>query len=644
MKPQYFLFAVLLLAVSIGFAKVEVDPAIEQLILNSPGAEAYPQAGALILLQDRDVYVDEDGDVTTHAHSLLKILQVRAKDDYGDHSIRFNDATHDVIIHKAQTRMADGTWIEPEEDAFTLTSAPEVQFASAYSQIKQRNVNFPGLEIGAIIELEWTRKPKKEDKEEDEGESYGGEWIFGMTEPILNQTLSIRLAPGKQLSYRMLNSDKAVDVTQLKGESVYTWHFENSPQIMNEPNRVNRADIAPRLLWTSFSDWKALGDYVGSRFWSRVDTATVADAALTELVPNKPSKQEDYIEELCIAVQRKIRNVNLRLGRAGYEPNTADNVWAHRYGETRDKAVLLTALLRQIDVPSFPVLVMNRNIEFVNLPVLAQFRHIILGIPRASDTLYVDPMTQDCRFGTLPFSRTYGRSLALSSGNSALIDVPYGDLESRSTVTYIDVKLHLNGTLEGTVKASPKGQCERRCRQRLKDMKEKEMDIYFQRAASQISQGAAVVHYEMSDLKDLTLPAEVIMAFRAERYANRQGDVILFDLISNPFGWASHGFFPQLPQVRYPIGLPAQGKVQTILRLQIPQGVTVGFLPEAVQVDNPYYRLEMAARVQGDQIIWEIATEIKADKVPVDDYETMREGFQNLGLEKNRLAIFELTR
>ena len=131
LKPLFVLFAAVLLVASFGYAKVEVDPAIEELIKNAPGPEAYPQAGALVLLRDREIYVDEDGDVTTHGHLVLKILQVRAKDDYGDHSIRFNDATHEVVIERAYTRMADGTWIEPEEDAFTLTSAPEVQYASA---------------------------------------------------------------------------------------------------------------------------------------------------------------------------------------------------------------------------------------------------------------------------------------------------------------------------------------------------------------------------------------------------------------------------------------------------------------------------------------------------------------------------------
>jgi hypothetical protein len=640
-KPRSILFAAVLLTASVIYAKVEVDPAIEALIKNSPGAETYPQAGALILLRDRDIYVDQDGDVTTHGHLVLKILQVRAKDDFGDQSIRFNDATHEVIIEKAYTRLPDGTWIEPEKDAFTLTSAPEVQWASAYSQVKQRNVSFPGLEVGATIELKWTIKPKKAEKS---GDAYGGEWIFGMTEPILSQTLTLRLAPGKLLNYRLLNSDHQAEVMVDKGEVVYTWRFKDTPQIMQEPNRISTADIAPRLLWTSFQTWDELGTYMSSRFWSRVDTATQANAALAELVPNKPANHDEYVRDLCIAVQRQIRDVNLELGRAGYEPNTADKVWEHRYGETRDKAVLLSALLGRIGVTSFPVLVTGRDVEFADMPVLQQFRNIILAIPREKDTLYVDPMAQNCRFGTIPFTQTYGKGCLLIPGHPALIGVSRGSLDSRSSVTYINAKLLMDGTLEGTVRATPQGWFEQRCRDELKDMKDKEKDIYFQNAASAISQGATVGHYEISDLKDLTVPAEVTMAFNAPRYANRQGDVILFNLPANPFQWAIFGFFPSLPEVRYPIELPPQGKTRTVLQLELPPGVKVGYLPNSVLVDNPYYTMEMSPRAEGRKITWEISLQIKADRVPLKDYAAAREGFQTLGLEKNRMAILELTK
>ncbi|MFH1009696.1 MAG: DUF3857 domain-containing protein [bacterium] len=641
MKPQYILFGILLSAASLGFAKVEVDPKIEELIKNSPGAEAYPQAGALVLLRDREVYVDQDGDVTTHGHLVLKILQVRAKDDYGDQSIRFNDATHEVMIERAYTRMANGTWIEPEKDAFTLTSAPEVQWASAYSQVKQRNVSFPGLEIGAAIELQWIVKPKKEEKRE---EYYGGEWIFGMTEPILSQTFILRLAPGKLVNYRLLNSDLQPEIMLDKAEAVYTWRFRDMPQIMNEPNRISTADLAPRLLWTSFNTWDELGKYIGSRFWGRVDTATTADAALAELVPQRPVNKDDLVRSLCIAAQRNIRNVNLNLGQAGYEPNTADKVWEHRYGETRDKAVLLCALLRHVGVTSFPIFVMGRNVEFVDLPALPQFHRILLAVPRDKDTLYVDPMAQDCRFGTIPFSQTYGQGCMLIGGQSRLVKVPRGDIESRTSITHIDAKLQADGTLEGTIRALPRGFFEQRCRAELKDMKEKELDIYFQRAASALSQGATVTRYELSDLKDLTVPAEVTLAFHAKNYANRQGDVILFDLFGNPFRWATHGFFPALPQVKYPIELPPQGKADMVLTMQLPEHMKVGYLPSPVLVDNAYYRIEMVPRTEGRQITWEISTEIKANRVSVEDYGVVREGFQYIGLEKNRLAILEMTK
>jgi hypothetical protein len=641
MRPRSIFVVALLSLVSLAFAKVEVDPAIEALIKNSPGPEVYPQAGALILLRDRDTYVDQDGDVTTHGHLVLKILQVRAKDEYGDQSIRFNDATHEVTIERAYTRMADGTWIEPEKDAFTLTSAPEVQWASAYSQVKQRNVSFPGLEVGAAIELQWTIKPKKEEKHE---EAYGGEWLFGTTEPIASQTFTLRFAPGKLVDYRLLNSDMQPEMMLDKGEAVYTWRFKDMPQIMNEPNRVDIADIAPRLLWTSFSTWDELGKYMESRFWGRVDTATTADAALAELVPQRPPNKDDLVRDLCIAVQRNIRNVSLNLGRAGYEPNTADKVWEHRYGETRDKAVILAALLRRIGVNSLPILVLGRNVDFVDLPVLAQFQRIVLAIPREKDTLYVDPMAQDCRFGTLPFSDTYGQGCMLTGAETKLITVPYGDIESRTVVTYVDAKLQADGTLDGTIRSLPCGSYEQRCRTELKDMKDQELDIYFQKAAASLCQGATVTHYELSDLKDLTVPAQVTMTFDAKDYANRQGDVILFDLFGNPFRWATNGFFPMLPQVKYPIELPPQGKSQMVLRMELPKGVKVGYLPTSLLVDNPFYRIQMTPRSTGNEITWEITTEIKSDSASVADYKVIRDGFQNIGLEKNRLAIFEVTK
>jgi hypothetical protein len=162
--------------------------------------------------------------------------------------------------------------------------------------------------------------------------------------------------------------------------------------------------------------------------------------------------------------------------------------------------------------------------------------------------------------------------------------------------------------------------------------------------ASALSQGATVVHYELSDLKDLTIPAEVSMAFHAPEYANRQGDVILFDLFGNPLRWATHGFFPALPQVKYAIELPPQGKADMILKMELPEQVKVGYLPSPVLVDNPYYRIEMVPRTDKHQITWEISTEIKANRVSTEDYGIVREGFQNIGLEKNRLAILEMTK
>jgi hypothetical protein len=52
----------------------------------------------------------------------------------------------------------------------------------------------------------------------------------------------------------------------------------------------------------------------------------------------------------------------------------------------------------------------------------------------------------------------------------------------------------------------------------------------------------------------------------------------------------------------------------------------------------------MVPHSAGQQVTWEITTEIKGDKASVEDYKVLREGFQNIGLEKNRMAIFEMAK
>ncbi|MBK6765977.1 MAG: DUF3857 domain-containing protein [bacterium] len=183
-----------------------VPAGVDSAVAVSPNADDFPDASIIVLWDRRVLDVDSAGAGTMWVDQCIKLLDERAKDEQGDRSIRFDAERDTVIFESVRTRLADGTWIEPEPDAYTVTSAPEVQWASAYSQLKQQNVSFPGLAAGAVIYWKYCVAPKP-GREPWADDYQGGVLGFGGFEPVKEQRFEIRSEQSLNIQYELQNSD-----------------------------------------------------------------------------------------------------------------------------------------------------------------------------------------------------------------------------------------------------------------------------------------------------------------------------------------------------------------------------------------------------------------------------------------------------
>jgi hypothetical protein len=623
-----------LFAVSAAFAEH-----LDSLVTNAGDKAQYPQASTIVIFDRTVIKLRSDGRSTSRKELLLKIVDERAKDDEGDQSIRFDSEQDTVVIEAAKTRQADGTWIAPEHDAFTITSAPEVQYASAYSQLKQQNISFPGLDVGAAIYLVYRIEPRP-GSETPKQPRAGGITIFGGMDPVFEKSYVIQTEPGRTIRYTMQNSPVLPVVVFDGKQTTYSWQFRNLEQIVAEPNMVSLAYLNPRLCWTTFKDWEELGVYMTQRFWGAVDTAESAIGEYAKLsAPNVSGKPAIY--QTALFLQQNIRSVSLPLGRVGYEPNCANRVWQNKYGDPRDKNVLLAALLRGYGIVSTPVLVLNRDVPFCELPVLEQFAHMVLAVPQGSDTVWLDPTVEHMPPGELPYSRTYGTACLLCDGAPLLSNVPRGTPEARGTETHLNLTLAANGDLTGTVECNPKMDFAGSARATFKDQKERERDIYFQQIVSRFGQGSKVTNSQFSNPADLATPMRVTMSFESPGYGVKQDDLLMVELPSNPFSFGVTGFFPSLPEVHYPISLAQQARATTEYTFELPKGYSVAYLPPALLIDNPYVYLELMPKQSGRTVTWTQVVQCKQNQVPVGQYETVRDAYQQFVLPKNRMMMLE---
>ncbi len=504
-------------------------------------------------------------------------------------------------------------------------------------------MSFPGLAAGAVIYWKYCIAPKP-GREPWADDFHGGTLGFGGYEPVSEQRFEIRSEKSLRIQYEMQNSDaKPVEAIVGTRKSL-VWQFNNLEQLTPEPDMVPSSHLIPRLVFTSFVDWAECGLYLGEHFWKAVEEADVAIAQFKQVAALSIEVGRPAAQNVAYWVQQNIRTVPLSLGAVGYEPNSADDVWKNRYGDVRDKLVLLSALLGGYGMSSYPVLLQSSSTPFSMLPAIEQFSHMILAVPLEDDTLYLDPTPRFTPPHEISYSRTQGMACQMILGTPLVS--PAKDLVhvERRASTRMSVRLDSLGTLSGRADCEAVGDYGAGARSLFSDQKEQERSIYFQRAASRIGQGATVLDTEVSDPEQLTQPMQVSLEFECKDYAIHQDDLLLVDLPITPFSFAVSGFYPSLPEVKYPVDLPLEGTTETTVILTYPRGYTVSYLPSHLIVENPYVSMSLVPKKLDDRIEWTQSLFYKQDFVPLADYPTLRKAFEELVAPKNRLLVLERTK
>ena len=145
---------------------------------------------------------------------------------------------------------------------------------------------------------------------------------------------------------------------------------------------------------------------------------------------------------VCRSIQKEITYLSITIdsdSMAGYRPHPANEVWENRYGDCKDKAMLLCTMLRAIGVEA-RVMIVNSGAPMRNLTdwPSAYFNHAIVAIvcreapPAGSpivrvgseDYLLFDPTNENIPFGLLPDYDTGGLGLILSPGVTAPVTIP----------------------------------------------------------------------------------------------------------------------------------------------------------------------------------------------------------------------------
>ncbi|MFP5287710.1 MAG: transglutaminase-like domain-containing protein, partial [Thermoanaerobaculia bacterium] len=136
--------------------------------------------------------------------------------------------------------------------------------------------------------------------------------------------------------------------------------------------------------------------------------------------------QLDLMNLYLARVSREIRYTGGELGREGLVPRKPAEILRRRLGDCKDKAVLLTAMLRASGIPAYVALLSASegmaDVES-SLPGLGAFNHAIVVVP-GSPAVWIDPTAPATRAGELPPGDRGRLTLIASPSTVGLVRTP----------------------------------------------------------------------------------------------------------------------------------------------------------------------------------------------------------------------------
>src|SRR5262249_17042203 len=130
-----------------------------------------------------------------------------------------------------------------------------------------------------------------------------------------------------------------------------------------------------------FKTWDDMGKWQISLLNDRRSASPELKAKAQSLAASRAT-QLAKMQAIAEFVQRDIRYVAIELGIGGWQPHAAADVFSHKYGDCKDKATLMSTMLREIGVDSYeiPINTTRGGVTSQTPPMMFLFNHVILAV------------------------------------------------------------------------------------------------------------------------------------------------------------------------------------------------------------------------------------------------------------------------
>ena len=312
----------------------------------TPLTEEEKNSDSVLLKQVHEFTLNDDGSVDYHYyHRRLYNTNMSFHRLYGETFVVYNPDYQTLTVSKSQTTMADGKKVQSPQNAFNEVLPFQAADAPAYNNLREMVITHVGLEIGAVVELDYTIHSVA-------GfiPVFSSNIILNESSPIKELEVVVKVPKGHQFNHEIINASSDIKLKKkTKGNfDVFQWEAKNVAPISNEPLQVEGMADYIQLMFSE-ADLSQTFELLRKSFTKEFDF----DQSMEKLFAND-QKGWDKIEGIRKYVVTNINTYRVMPKHAGYTFRSPKQVWQSNGGTEGEKVILLAALLNNAGLKSQP--------------------------------------------------------------------------------------------------------------------------------------------------------------------------------------------------------------------------------------------------------------------------------------------------
>jgi hypothetical protein len=624
-------------------------------LVNAPLPPHDEKTDAVLMYSEEILNVQSNGKIKTIERQAYKILRPGGR-ERGTIYASFDAETRIIAIH-GWCIPAQGKDYEVKDKDVLETALFGVSNGELASDVRTKILKIPAADIGNIVGYEI--------EHEDRPYILQDEWGFQDEDPVREARYTLQLPAGWEYKASFLNYPAVKETST--GANQWQWVVTNLEAIRPEGDMPPWRAVAGQMIVSffppgggqakGFENWNDMALWEAGLVRGRRDSSPEIKQKVAVLTGAETSATRK-MAALGKFVQDDIRYVAIELGIGGWQPHAANDIFSHHFGDCKDKATLMSTMLKEVGIDSYYVVVnTRRGAVDANTPAVNWFNHVILAIKLpegAGDEglkatlqhktlgrlLIFDPTDEMTPFGYLRGALQANFGLLVTDSGGELIELP--KLAASMSGIRRTAKLTLTpaGGLTGDVteiRLGDPGAYQRYALRSAATDKDKIKPIESLLADSLANY--QLTHATVTNLTHNDQPFGYDYSLVVDNYAKTAGNLLL--VRPRVLGSKASALLETKEPRKFPVEFAGPSLDSDTFEIALPAGYEVSDLPPPVDVDYDFASYHSKTEASGNTLKYTRRLEVKQLTVPVAQMETLKKFYRIIASDERNTAVLQ---